>query len=100
VDISGRKGTLIRAAADGVVVYAGSGLRGYGQLLIIQHNEVFLSAYAHNQALLVGEGATVGRGQTVAEMGDTDAESPRLHFEIRRDGKPVNPLGYLPDKSS
>ena len=100
VDISGRKGTLIRAAANGVVVYAGSGLRGYGQLLIIQHNEVFLSAYAHNQALLVGEGATVRRGQTVAEMGDTDAESPRLHFEIRRDGKPVNPLGYLPDKSS
>ena len=100
VDISGRKGTLIRAAADGVVVYAGSGLRGYGQLLIIQHNEVFLSAYAHNQALLVGEGATVGRGQTVAEMGDTDAESPRLHFEIRRDGKPVNPLDYLPGQSS
>jgi lipoprotein NlpD len=100
VDISGRKGTLIRAAANGVVVYAGSGLRGYGQLLIIQHNEVFLSAYAHNQALLVGEGATVRRGQTVAEMGDTDAESPRLHFEIRRDGKPVNPLDYLPDKSS
>ena len=100
VDISGRKGTLIRAAADGVVVYAGSGLRGYGQLLIIQHNEVFLSAYAHNQALLVGEGATVRRGQTVAEMGDTDAESPRLHFEIRRDGKPVNPLDYLPDQSS
>ena len=100
VDISGRKGTLIRAAADGVVVYAGSGLRGYGKLLIIQHNEVFLSAYAHNQALLVDEGATVRRGQTVAEMGDTDAESPRLHFEIRRDGKPVNPLDYLPDKSS
>lgn len=100
VDISGRKGALIRAAADGVVVYAGSGLRGYGQLLIIQHNEVFLSAYAHNQALLVGEGATVERGQTVAEMGDTDAESPRLHFEIRRDGEPVNPLDYLPDQSS
>ena len=100
VDISGRKGTLIRAAADGVVVYAGSGLRGYGQLLIIQHNNVFLSAYAHNQALLVGEGVTVRSGQTVAEMGDTDAESPRLHFEIRRDGKPVNPLDYLPEQSS
>ena len=97
VDISGRKGTRIRAAADGVVVYAGSGLRGYGQLLIIQHNDVFLSAYAHNQALLVGEGATVRSGQTIAEMGDTDAESPRLHFEIRRDGKPVNPLDYLAD---
>ena len=82
------------------MVYAGSGLRGYGQLLIIQHNDVFLTAYAHNQALLVGEGATVRSGQTVAKMGDTDAESPRLHFEIRRDGKPVNPLDYLPDQSS
>ena len=100
VDISGHKGARIRAAADGVVVYAGSGLRGYGQLLIIQHNNVFLSAYAHNQALLVGEGTIVSSGQTVAEMGDTDAESPRLHFEIRRDGKPVNPLDYLPDQSS
>ena len=100
VDISGRKGILIRAAADGLVVYAGSGLRGYGQLLIIQHNDVFLSAYAHNQALLVSEGTTVRSGQTVAEMGDTDAESTRLHFEIRRDGKPVNPLDYLPDRSS
>ena len=100
LDISGRKGAQIRAAADGVVVYAGSGLRGYGQLLIIQHNDVFLSAYAHNQALLVSEGTTVRSGQTVAEMGDTDAESPRLHFEIRRDGKPVNPLDYLPDRSS
>jgi lipoprotein NlpD len=100
LDISGRIGAPIRAAAGGVVVYAGSGLRGYGQLLIIQHNDVFLSAYAHNRALLVSEGATVNRGQTVAEMGDTDAESPRLHFEIRRDGKPVNPLDYLPDRSS
>ncbi len=100
LDISGHKGGQVRAAADGVVVYAGSGLRGYGQLLIIQHNDVFLSAYAHNQALLVSEGATVRGGQTVAEIGDTDAESPRLHFEIRRDGKPVNPLDYLPDRSS
>ena len=97
MDISGRKGARIHAASDGVVVYAGSGLRGYGQLLIIQHNDVFLSAYAHNRTLLVSEGATVRRGQIVAEMGDTDAESPRLHFEIRRDGKPVNPLNYLPD---
>jgi lipoprotein NlpD len=100
LEISGRKGARIRAAAEGVVVYAGSGLRGYGQLLIIQHNDVFLSAYAHNQLLLVSEGTTVRRGQIVAEMGDTDAESPRLHFEIRRDGKPVNPLDYLPDRSS
>jgi lipoprotein NlpD len=99
VDISGRKGARIRAAADGVVVYAGSGLRGYGRLLIIQHNDVFLSAYAHNQALLVGEGTTVRIGQTVAEMGSSDAESPRLHFEIRLDGAPVNPVDYLPDRS-
>jgi lipoprotein NlpD len=97
LDISGSNGTPIRAAADGIVVYAGSGLRGYGQLLIIQHNDMFLSAYAHNQELFVREGKTVRRGQTVAKMGDTDAESPRLHFEIRRDGKPVNPLDYLPD---
>ena len=78
LDISGRKGARIRAAADGEVVYAGSGLRGYGQLLIIQHNDVFLSAYAHNQALLVSEGATVRGGQTVAKMGDTDAESVKI----------------------
>ena len=100
LDISGHKGGRIRAAADGVVVYAGSGLRGYGQLLIIQHNDVYLSPYAHNQALLVSEGNTVRTGQTVAEMGDTDTESPRLHFEIRRDGETVNTLDYLPDRSS
>ena len=98
VKISGRKGSYVRAAAAGEVVYAGSGLRGYGQLLIIQHNDVFLSAYAHNQALLVDEGSRVRAGQTVAEMGNTDAESPRLHFEIRRNGKPVNPLDYLPNQ--
>jgi lipoprotein NlpD len=97
MDISGQKGSPIGATADGVVVYAGSGLRGYGHLLIIQHNDVFLSAYGHNRSLLVVEGETVKAGQTIAEMGDTDAESPRLHFQIRRDGKPVNPLDYLPD---
>ena len=96
LDIAGEEGSPIRAAADGIVVYAGSGLRGYGYLLIIQHNEKFLSAYAHNRVLLVNEGATVEVGQIVAEMGSTDAESTRLHFEIRRDGKPVNPLKYLP----
>jgi lipoprotein NlpD len=99
VDIGGQKGTPVRAAADGLVVYAGSGLRGYGKLLIIQHNEAFLSAYAHNQELLVREGVTVESGENIAKLGDTDAESPRLHFEIRRNGKPVNPLDYLSDDS-
>jgi lipoprotein NlpD len=100
VDISGRKGAPVRAAAGGVVVYAGSGLRGYGQLLIIQHNDMYLSAYAHNNKLLVTEGELVTVGQRIAEIGDSDAESPRLHFEIRRNGKPVNPLDYLPSQSS
>ena len=100
LDISGAEGSPIRAAARGIVVYAGSGLRGYGELLIIQHNEEFLSAYAHNRVLLVEEGLTVEMGQIVAEMGNTDAKTTRLHFEIRRDGKPVNPLKYLPRPSS
>lgn len=100
VDISGQKGAPVRAAAGGVIVYAGSGLRGYGQLLIIQHNDMYLSAYAHNNKLLVTEGESVTGGQKIAEIGDTDAESPRLHFEIRRDGKPVDPLDYLPTQSS
>ena len=94
----GQDGNPIRASAAGKVVYAGSGLRGYGKLLILQHDEVFLSAYAHNRRILVEEGRLVKRGQTIAEMGDTDANSPRLHFEIRRNGKPVDPLGYLPDR--
>ena len=98
IDIAGRIGDPIRASASGVVVYAGSGLRGYGKLLIVQHDEVFLSAYAHNHRLLVKEGNLIDRGQAIAEMGDTDAESPRVHFEIRRDGKPVDPLAYLPSQ--
>ena len=100
LDISGEEGSTIRAAARGIVVYAGSGLRGYGRLLIIQHNDEFLSAYAHNRILLVQEGAVVELGQVIAEMGNTDAKTTRLHFEIRRDGKPVNPLKYLPKQSS
>ena len=98
IDIAGQDGNPIRASAAGKVVYAGSGLRGYGKLLILQHDEVFLSAYAHNRRILVEEGRLVKRGQTIAEMGDTDASSPRLHFEIRLNGKPVDPLGYLPDR--
>jgi len=96
IDIAGQAGNPVRASATGKVVYAGSGLRGYGKLLILQHDEVFLSAYAHNRRILVQEGYLAERGQTIAEMGDTDAESAKLHFEIRRNGKPVDPLSYLP----
>ena len=99
IDIAGRLGDPVRASAAGKVVYAGSGLRGYGKLLILQHDEVFLSAYAHNRRILVDEGYLAGQGQTIAEMGDTDAESARLHFEIRRNGKPVDPLSYLPTRN-
>ncbi|NBT28559.1 MAG: peptidase, partial [Gammaproteobacteria bacterium] len=91
-------GEPIRAAAAGKVVYAGTGLRGYGLLLIIKHDETFLSAYAHNRAVTVKEGDAVSKGQIIAEMGQTGTDSVRLHFEIRRDGKPVDPLLYLPPK--
>ena len=96
IDISGPDGSPVRAAASGRIVYAGSGLRGYGLLLIIKHDEAYLSAYAHNRLLLVNEGDQVGRGQVVAEMGSSGAESTRLHFEIRHDGKPIDPLKRLP----
>ena len=98
IRILGRRGETVKAAANGRVVYSGSGLRGYGQLIIIKHNERFLSAYAHNQKLFVPEGASVRVGQRIAEMGDTDARQVMLHFEIRRDGKPVDPLRYLPKR--
>lgn len=95
VDIAGTPGQPVVAAADGKVVYAGSGLRGYGNLVIIQHNSTFLSAYGHNQSLLVNEGQTVKRGQTIAKMGSTDANRTQLHFEVRQNGKPVNPATYV-----
>jgi len=98
IDISGSDGEPIRAAAAGKVVYAGTGLRGYGLLLIIKHDETFLSAYAHNRAVTVKEGDAVSKGQIIAEMGQTGTDSVRLHFEIRRDGKPVDPLLHLPPK--
>jgi lipoprotein NlpD len=98
VAISGKAGDAVLAAADGRVVYAGSSLRGYGNLVIIKHNETFLTAYAHNQALLVKEDQPVKRGQKVAEMGSSDAERVQLHFEIRRKGKPVDPLKLLPSR--
>jgi lipoprotein NlpD len=96
VGIGGRAGQPISAAAGGRVVYSGSGLRGYGRLVIVKHNETYLSVYAHNSALAVKEGDLVKRGQKIAEMGDSDATRVGLHFEIRRFGKPLDPLGRLP----
>lgn len=89
----------MKAAAAGVVVYAGNGLVGYGNLLIVKHSARYLSAYAHNNRLLVREGQVVERGQKIATVGDTGTDSTKLHFEIRRDGKPVDPIGLLPRRS-
>jgi lipoprotein NlpD len=99
LDIAGKAGDPVLATADGRVVYAGAGLRGYGNLIILKHNNTFLSAYAHNQTLLVKEDQTVRKGQKIAEMGSSDADRVKLHFEIRRQGKPVDPTKYLPPKS-
>jgi lipoprotein NlpD len=96
LDIAGKAGDPVLAAADGKVVYAGSGLRGYGNLVIIKHNNTYLTAYAHNQSLLVKEDQAIKRGQKIAEMGNSDADQVKLHFEIRRQGKPVDPAKYLP----
>jgi lipoprotein NlpD len=96
IDIAGDLGQPVLAASDGTVVYAGSGLRGYGELLIIKHSDTYVSAYGHNRRLLVREGQKVKAGQVIAEMGSTGTDRVKLHFEIRRNGKPVNPLSYLP----
>nr|WP_259651438.1 peptidoglycan DD-metalloendopeptidase family protein [Pseudomonas sp. NCCP-436] len=96
IDIAGELGQPVLAASDGTVVYAGSGLRGYGELIIIKHSDTYVSAYGHNRRLLVREGQQVKAGQTIAEMGSTGADRVKLHFEIRRQGKPVDPLQYLP----
>jgi lipoprotein NlpD len=96
VDIVGQRGQAVVASASGKVVYSGSGLRGYGKLIIIKHNKTYLSAYAHNDQILVKEGQNVGKGQKIAEMGNTDADQVELHFEIRKLGKPVDPAQYLP----
>ena len=95
IDIAGQAGDPIVAAADGQVVYAGSGLRGYGNLIILKHNNTYLTAYAHNRTLLVKEDQRVSKGQKIAEMGNTDADQVKLHFEVRRQGKPVDPAKYL-----
>jgi len=96
VDIGGKPGDAVLAAADGRVVYAGAGLRGYGNLIILKHNNTYLSAYAHNQSLLVKEDQAVRKGQKIAEMGSSDSDRVKLHFEIRRQGRPVDPSRYLP----
>lgn len=98
IDISGKLGDSVQAAAAGQVVYAGSGLRGYGNLVIIKHNDTYLSAYAHNRSLKVSEGDAVKAGEVIAEMGSSGTDSVRLHFEIRRDGQPVDPIRYLPKR--
>ena len=98
LDFAGKAGDPVLAAADGKVVYAGSGLRGYGNLVILKHNNTYLTAYAHNQALLVKEDQAVVKGQRIAEMGSSDADRVKLHFEIRKQGKPVDPSKYLPSR--
>ncbi|MFO1274042.1 MAG: peptidoglycan DD-metalloendopeptidase family protein [Rubrivivax sp.] len=98
LEIAGKAGDPVLAAADGRVVYAGSGLRGYGNLIIVKHNANYLSAYAHNQSLLVKEDQVVRKGQKIAEMGSSDAERVQLHFEIRRQGKPIDPARLLPPR--
>ena len=96
LDLAGKAGDPVLAAADGKVVYSGSGLRGYGNLIILKHNNTYLTAYAHNQTLLVKEDQTVTKGQRIAEMGNSDADRVKLHFEIRKQGKPVDPAKLLP----
>lgn len=98
VDIGGSAGDPVLAAADGRVVYVGAGLRGYGNLIILKHNNTYLTAYAHNQALLIKEDQSVRRGQKIAEMGNSDADRVKLHFEVRRQGKPVDPIKFLPPR--
>jgi lipoprotein NlpD len=96
LNIGGTAGEAVKAAAAGRVVYAGNGLRGYGNLIIIKHNATYLTAYAHNRSLMVKEGDAVTKGQEIAQMGDSDSSRVMLHFEIRRQGKPVDPMKYLP----
>ena len=97
IDISGAKDSPVLAAGPGKVVYSGAGLRGYGRLVIVKHNDTWLSAYAHNDKILVNEGQEVKKGQKIAEMGSSDADQVKLHFEIRKQGKPVDPLKFLPN---
>ena len=95
IALSGQEGDPVLAAGDGRVVYSGSGLRGYGNLVIVKHEGDFLTAYAHNRKIMVNEGQAVKRGQQIAELGSTDSDIPKLHFEVRLSGKPVDPMKYL-----
>ena len=96
IDLSSSLGQPVKAASSGIIVYSGSGIQGYGKLVVVKHNNTFLSAYAYNSRILVAEGARVNAGQVIAEVGKGPQLDPRLHFEIRKNGKPVNPLRYLP----
>jgi lipoprotein NlpD len=98
IDIAGKAGQQVMAAGAGKVMYAGSGIRGYGNLVIVKHSNSLLSAYAHNRNIVVKEGQNVNKGQMIAEMGDSDADSVKLHFEIRQQGKPVDPSKFLPNR--
>jgi lipoprotein NlpD len=98
IDIGGKAGQQVMAASSGKVMYAGSGIRGYGNLVIVKHNNSLLSAYAHNRSISVKEGQTVNKGQVIAEMGDSDSDAVKLHFEIRQQGKPVDPSRFLPSR--
>ena len=98
IDIAGRAGQQVMAAGSGKVMYAGSGIRGYGNLVIVKHSNSLLSAYAHNRSIVVKEGQNVSKGQVIAEMGDSDSDSVKLHFEIRQQGKPVDPSRFLPHR--
>jgi len=98
IDLAGQEGDPVLAAGDGQVVYRGNALRGYGNLVIIKHSDDFISAYAHNRRILVEQGQSVKRGQRIAEMGQTDADRPKLHFEIRRQGRPIDPVRLLPSR--
>jgi len=98
IALAGNEGDPVSAASDGRVVYSGSGLRGYGNLVIVKHDGDFLTAYAHNKSILVKEGQTVKRGQKIAELGMTDSDVPKLHFEVRQSGKPVDPIAFLPPR--
>lgn len=98
MDIKNQIGTSILAARSGEVVYAGSGLKGYGNLIIIRHDDVYISAYAHNKVILVKEGQVISKGEKIAELGESGTDTPKLHFEIRRHGKPINPMQLLPKK--
>src|SRR5699024_482 len=96
IDLEGAEGDPVKAAADGKVMYAGNGVRGLGNLILLGHSDGFITAYAHNQELLVKTGEQIKKGATIAKVGQTDTSSPRLHFEVRRRGTPVDPLSYLP----